>query len=211
MTKKETPIDYARVRSFEKAGGARVLDRLIKQAKSIANNPQMAFQDKADQIVTIAENISLAVTPHTPCTKGCSHCCYMAVEVSSFEADMISRYLGRNKATEGQVISIDNVEEAKQEQDRSVRKYTGVKCSLLGDDGKCTVYPVRPIACRTHHNMGPDETNCVIVTAPLEDLPTTPHINLNEFLFYQAAVMVQGRTTWADIREWFPKQEEKAE
>lgn len=202
---KETPIDYARVRSFERAGGAKILDRLIKQAKSIANNPQMTFGDKADHIMSIAESISRAITPHTACVKGCNHCCYMAVEVSAWEADMISRYLGRNKATEGQVLSIDNMEDAKREQDASVARYTGVRCTLLGADGKCTVYPVRPIACRTHHNLGPDETNCVIVVTPGEELPTTPHINLNEFLFYQAAVMVQGRTAYADIREWFPK------
>jgi Fe-S-cluster containining protein len=203
--KKETPIDYERVRAFDRAGGAKILDRLIRQAKSIAMNPRMSFQDKADTIMTIAENISLAITPHTPCVKGCSHCCYMAVEVSAFEADMIGRYLGRRKATDGWHLSIDmDLKQAKQAQDESVRKYTGVRCTLLGDDGKCTVYPVRPIACRTHHNMAPDETNCVIVVKPGEELPTTPHINLNEFLFYQAAVMVQGKTAYADIREWFP-------
>lgn len=209
MSRTETPIDYERVRAFERDGGARKLDRLIREARRLAQDPRMSFQDKADGMMTVAEGISLTITPYTPCTKGCSHCCYMAVEVSAFEADMISRYLGRKKATEGQVVTVDNIADAKREQDASVAKYTGVRCSLLGQDGKCTVYPVRPIACRTHHNLGVDETNCIIVSTPGEELPTTPHLNLNDFLMFQAAVMVQGRVAYADIRDWFPDLKEE--
>jgi Fe-S-cluster containining protein len=85
----------------------------------------------------------------------------------------------------------------------TVTRYTGVACTLLGADGKCTVYPVRPVACRTHHNLAPDESNCIIAGFDRsQPLPTTPSINLNEFLAQHALVFYQRQ--YADIREWFP-------
>jgi uncharacterized protein len=204
MTKtKHTQVDMSRVESFKAAGGAERLGALIAEAMQLANS-RCAFEKKADGIVSIAEKISLAVTPHTPCSKGCNHCCYMAVAVSAFEADMIGRYLGRDKQ-EAAAVPLDKYA-VPGAREHGFEAYTGVKCSLLGEDGKCTVYPVRPIACRTHHNLGHDETNCLIVTDKSEGLPTTPSINLDGFLVFHAAVFFEGRQSFADIREWFPLQ-----
>jgi Fe-S-cluster containining protein len=136
----------------------------------------------------------------------------MAVEVSSFEADMIGRYLGRDKQAVGKPLREMTPSQIEKEQQASWQRWTGKPCSLLGEDGKCTVYPVRPVACRTHHNLAYDETNCVVLMKPgmkLEDLPTTPHLNLNEFQMWKTTVMFNGGASYADIREWFPKKEEK--
>ena len=194
-------VDTGVILSITEAKVPEKLRTLIDEAHRLATS-RRSFEEKADGMVTFAERISTMLTPHTPCAKGCNHCCYMAVAVSSYEADMIGRYLGRSKE-EAAAVPLDKYADPSA-RNKSVEDFTGVPCSLLGADGKCTVYPVRPIACRTHHNLAKDETNCVIVTDKSKGLPTTPSINLDAFLVSHAMVFYEGRQSFADVREWFP-------
>lgn len=196
-----TKVDNKRIEALVTARVPEKLHALIEAAHRLATS-RYSFEEKADRMLTFAERISEAVTPHTACSKGCNHCCYMAVAVSSFEADLIGRYLGRNKV-EAAAVPLEKYSDPSA-RENSVEHFTGVPCTLLGADGKCSVYPVRPIACRTHHNLGPDETNCVIVTDKSEGLPTTPSINLDAFLVSHAMVFYEGNQSFADVREWFP-------
>lgn len=200
------PVHQARLDAFQKGGGLNELHRIIKEAQRLAGS-NASYADKAEGMIDLAEHICKTIIPYTPCTKGCSHCCYMAAAVSDYEADMIGRYLGRTKANAG--VSIEQYADPKGGDGAAkVDEYTGVPCTLLDDNGKCSVYPVRPIACRTHHNIAYDETNCIIAgVEPGAGLPTTPAINIDEFLFHHAMVFVQGGAKYADIREWFPKKE----
>lgn len=197
----DTKVDQGVIKAITDAKVPEKLNALIVEAQRLATS-RHTFEEKADGMVSFAERISNMITPHTACRKGCNHCCYMAVAVSSFEADMIGRYLGRNKE-EAAAVPLDKYANPNA-RNKSVEDFTGVPCTLLGTDGKCTVYPVRPIACRTHHNLGPDETNCVIVTDKSQGLPTTPSINLDAFLVSHAMVFFEGNQSFADVREWFP-------
>lgn len=205
MNSRTVKVSEARISSLVRAGVPEKLNALILEALSLGTG-QKPFIDKAGGLMEIAGRISDLVTPHTPCVKGCNHCCYMAVAVSDFEASMISLYLNRSKQ-EMAGVSIDRYSEPSNTE-ATVKKYTGVACSLLGEDGKCTVYPVRPIACRTHHNLAMDETNCIIVTKDGEPLPTTPSLNLNHFLSIHTWVFIEGNVKFADLRDWFPAQTE---
>jgi uncharacterized protein len=199
-----TQADPSRIAAISNSNVPEKLQALIAEAHHLAVG-RKSFEEKADGMVTFAERISNLVTPYTPCVKGCNHCCYMAVAVSSYEADMIGRYLGRDK-NEAAAVPLHKYADPKA-RDKSVEDFTGVPCTLLGADGKCTVYPVRPIACRNHHNLGKDETNCVIVTDKSKGLPTTPSINIDAFLVSHAMVFYEGNQSFADLREWFPKKE----
>lgn len=196
-----TPASEGRLRAFKQAGGENQLHRLIKDAQRLANGPG-SFEEKADGLVDISESISKTITPHMACAKGCNHCCYMAVAVSDYEADMIGRYLGRDKAT---VAGTDIVNF---ELRGTVEKFSGTPCPMLAADGKCSVYPVRPVACRNHHNVAADESNCVVAGHDYtKTLPTTPAINLDGFLVFYAQVFF--KRAFADIREWFPPKEQQ--
>jgi Fe-S-cluster containining protein len=187
--------DPARLDALERSGSLGRLEQLITSAKRVALG-NATVEDKADELVSIAESISKTLSPHLACSKGCNHCCYMAVAVSDYEADMIGRYLGRDKVAAG--MTVDKFAEA-----QTIERYTAVKCSLLGADGRCSVYPVRPMACRTHHNLAKNEDNCRITGIDRQGpLPTTPAINLNGFV--GASALVLFRRQYADVREWFP-------
>src|SRR5690606_12272526 len=64
------------------------------------------------------------------CASGCDKCCRVERTVFGIEADLIRTYVGSNpisKTTESEV----NV------------------CAFL-ENGRCSIYPVRPSICRTH-------------------------------------------------------------
>ena len=80
------------------------------------------------------------------CKKGCGYCCYLHVDVTAHEAEVI---LERCKE-EG--ISIDWLRVKKQ----SIRGYTTwgnlsmkhKRCVFLSDDNQCKIYSFRPAKCR---------------------------------------------------------------
>ncbi len=193
---KDTPVNEEAFARLIDEQGARIGD-LIRQAMDLANG-RLPFSDKASGMVDIAESLCSTITPYTPCGKGCNHCCYMAVSISDYEAEMIGRYLGRPLATKG-----ENFMELASREDL-VSRYTGVPCTLLGADGKCSVYPVRPIACRTHHNLAVDEENCKISEGNRRELPTTPAVNLTEYQLAQSLMLVSNDRRFGDVREFFP-------
>jgi Fe-S-cluster containining protein len=88
------------------------------------------------------------------CRKGCSFCCYIKVTVKAHEVFSIIEYLKTHcSKTELEQILI----EAKRNSDHiskisaEEQLLTNIKCPLL-IDGICTVYPVRPFACRSYHS-----------------------------------------------------------
>lgn len=170
--------------------------RLIGEAVGLVRAPGAPLE-RFESIVSIAERLSQVIAPYTPCRSGCNHCCHMAVAVTRIEADAIGRYLGKDLAVTGtQHEYIDRHPE-------DVKKYTGVPCTLLDAQGKCSVYPVRPIACRTHHNLAPDSNNCKL---NVEEPEMTVSINLIGVNVAAVDIGLQEmNTTFADIREFFPK------
>ena len=153
--------------------------------------------DRQAQIIEIADELSRTITPHVACARGCSECCYMATNLSRYEADMIGRYIGR----EPERLGRERKTTPRLADDLRAR-YTGVACPFL-DAGRCSIYAVRPIACRTHHTMMDDETNCRLRLG--EDgrvVNPTPSLNLSTV--GSAAAAIFAGQDYGDIREFFP-------
>jgi hypothetical protein len=76
------------------------------------------------------------VSTFTSCSKGCSHCCRMDVQVTSLEAEYIVVGTGIHHSP-------------------SARFTRGHKtaCPFLSDGGECSIYAVRPLFCRTYHAL----------------------------------------------------------
>jgi Fe-S-cluster containining protein len=89
------------------------------------------------------------------CRKGCNFCCHLLVEVSAPEALTIAEYV-RDQFTEAEqadlMKAIDAHIEATGSMDHKKRFNSRVQCPLLRD-GLCSVYTVRPLACRTWHSF----------------------------------------------------------
>lgn len=77
------------------------------------------------------------------CKAGCTACCFIDVDVSEDEAAMIIDYCKKND------IAIDKT--YLNEQAAVGRKsYSALSRCVFLKDNLCTIYPVRPIACRKH-------------------------------------------------------------
>ena len=194
-----TDAAKARGHAIMAAEGPRI-NALINAAVSLAAGTATisTSHTRAEALVEVAEGLSRAVTPHTPCANGCSHCCHMATNVSGYEARMIGRYVGREPRALGRDGAAGDglAEELR-------GRYTGVACTFLVD-GRCSVYPVRPIACRLHHSLNDTPDNCRIIPPGSVGL-TVPLLNFGPVQAAVAAMFMSD--DFGDIREFFPPQE----
>lgn len=164
----------------------RVLDKVMEsQAPKVR---------KVVRLREIGHQIAALIGPNTPCKRGCSHCCHIAVAVTKTEADLIGEYTGRVPAIlparSGQEM-IDNI-------NAGIKSYLGVPCVFLGVEGECTIYPVRPIPCILHHTVAPDST-CCDTTKGVQRVPA-----LDVHSVSIAMGFVCQDEPIADLREFFP-------
>jgi Fe-S-cluster containining protein len=72
------------------------------------------------------------------CGSGCSDCCHVRLSVTTVEADAIREELG-TWHPERRAQLAENLREARTD-----------RCAALDPGGRCLVYSVRPIVCRSH-------------------------------------------------------------
>lgn len=85
------------------------------------------------------------------CRAGCSSCCYLAVSVTPPEAILMAEHLRETLALDAFELKRARVAAFSRrvsEMTLEGRARARVPCALLGDDGACTIYPVRPLGCR---------------------------------------------------------------
>jgi Fe-S-cluster containining protein len=85
------------------------------------------------------------------CAIGCNYCCRLEVGVTAAELLAIKNYL--DTVLKG---SLEKIKTRVRHRRREIgdkrgaaREKLGTVCPLLGDDGRCQVYPVRPLGCRS--------------------------------------------------------------
>lgn len=90
------------------------------------------------------------------CDGSCSYCCHYHVYVTPIEAFAIAEYMSKNfDAKEISVVSEKLALAVEQTKGMTTEEHiaTNVRCPLLTDSGRCSVYEVRPTACRQHHAL----------------------------------------------------------
>lgn len=88
-------------------------------------------------------------TVKTSCGAGCSFCCHDAIMVSDLEADYIIKKMKESKISPNR----GRLKRQSRTKDFKTLKWKDKACSMLGDDGLCTIYEHRPIVCRTHNSI----------------------------------------------------------
>ncbi len=86
------------------------------------------------------------------CKRGCSWCCHQPVFANSYELDALSTYVGRNFSEEAQTTLVEKASnKLTLTKNLAGEKLLNSKhpCPLL-IDGACSVYDVRPVACRIY-------------------------------------------------------------
>ncbi|HLX22767.1 MAG TPA: YkgJ family cysteine cluster protein [Usitatibacter sp.] len=89
------------------------------------------------------------------CTRGCSYCCSLQVQVLPHEvfplADWLRRHFKAERLAAVTARLRDNAAKTRAMGDAE-RKRSNLACALLGDDGACTAYEARPAQCRRFHS-----------------------------------------------------------
>ncbi len=89
------------------------------------------------------------------CTRGCSFCCSLQVQVQPHETFTLAAWLRRHfdaarlAAVTARLAS--NAAKTREMGD-AARKRSNLACALLGEDGACTAYEARPAQCRRFHS-----------------------------------------------------------
>lgn len=80
------------------------------------------------------------------CARGCSHCCHGPVEIGPQEATLLAATV----RAAGRTLDEARLERQSGHSVETWREQPAVDraCVFLGNDGACTVYAVRPLACR---------------------------------------------------------------
>jgi hypothetical protein len=132
----------------------------VKKGSRPLAEHQMHFFRRVDAALA---GITIPDKLHLACREGCSYCCNYHVHVSAPEVYAIVTHL-RARWTPANVNLVEarlqeNVE-AVSGMTADEHTATNVTCAFLAQDGRCSIYEVRPVACRKHHSF--DVTPCRI-------------------------------------------------
>ena len=92
------------------------------------------------------------------CTRGCSYCCHLRVEVRPHDAFVLAAHVRTRFDAERRVRVIARIEAnlariAPLSPEEHVR--AGIPCALL-EDGACSAYDARPATCRKYYSISVD-------------------------------------------------------
>lgn len=156
----------------------------------------MWLRREADLMVEASRKVS-------PCSNGCAHCCHIATLVAEPEANEIGRAIGR-KPADPPADAFVRLEAGSRPTDVAQAlqdRHFGTPCVFLRGTA-CSIYGVRPLACRLLISVDDDALLCRLV--PGETI-TAPYIDTRmQRMAYVGAMAGQGHR-WADIRDWFPR------
>jgi Fe-S-cluster containining protein len=179
----------------------RKLKRLFNRAQRVPESA-LPLPQKVALMDDIVHDFIKPFAAVAACRNGCSHCCHQSVLISKFEADRIANHSGRVPVRARGIAGEDAIDGY-----AIVKRYSGKPCPFLSA-GRCTVYAVRPYACKLHLNMGDDPSVCDTITNPGK---TVPMLNVDAFILSIVQMFVRAdQRTFDDIRHFFPTPESEA-
>jgi Fe-S-cluster containining protein len=134
---------------------------------------ESAFDAFGDAI----EGLSERVPPPGPlaCRQGCAHCCHQPVETDPLTVLNVADYIQRHFSSSARtLLAIRLLEREKALMDVPYfeRMNRRMPCPLLVD-GSCSIYPVRPLVCRSFNSTDAEACKRAIFEAgTLDDIPS---------------------------------------
>lgn len=186
--------DAAKARATERRDGfaAAVPADLNAQDDRIAaelSSANASARSKLGKVYRLIDAVSKVAAPYIACRRGCAACCKMNVSITSIEAERLAVATGRKMVPQVQPSR------------HALDKFSGAPCPFLVDD-ECSVYEVRPLACRVHYSFDVDNYWCQPERSNAVDMPM---VSMRGAQMAYAAIA--GRTRLggcADIRDFFP-------
>ncbi len=133
--------------------------KILNGAKTPEKLTELADTANActDQLIEDAKSKLPSPLP-LACKAGCAWCCYLMVETTVPEAIRIADHLRKTLSPEeltrvrDRVAKLDNRTRGLNKDERSEAR---LPCALLVD-GRCSIYPVRPLKCRGGNSTDAD-------------------------------------------------------
>jgi len=138
------------------AAAASTADGTLAEARTVEKAAEIGRQAMA-ATSKIAEG-ALALSPDRPpaCRAGCAHCCHQAVGVVAPEVLAIHAHL-RATRTEAELELIERRIRATDDRTRGMtaaqRISPDLPCPFLDEQQRCSIYEVRPLACRGTNSL----------------------------------------------------------
>lgn len=135
------------------------------------------------------------------CRKGCAHCCHISVTISAVEAAIIGRHIGIELTQSSKAVKLQSLRDSQEglPDARAISAQTELSpCPFLVNHA-CSIYEVRPMACRLLLNLDDDALLC-------EHLPgqTVPVPYANSDKLKMLYLLANVASPLADIRDFFP-------
>ena len=136
-------------------------------AETLGEDPTPAkLLQVIDDAIELAGNLTeemasrdIAGLDDIACRSGCAWCCYQQVGITAPQALHIAERLRSGEL----IMSADEALESLTALDQRIhgvnkfgRLAAAVPCAFLGDDDACTIYDVRPFACRGANSIDAD-------------------------------------------------------
>lgn len=116
---------------------ARTMDDLVKTPAALARRAQDVFELSA-QLGAPLDKLA--------CGKGCAYCCHGMVAITVPEAFLLAAHV--RAGGEAAIAAFRDRAATMAGKTPAERLGAKLPCPLLGDGGACSVYSIRPIACR---------------------------------------------------------------
>ena len=155
--------------------------RLVETINKSGGTPMV----KLRRLYSFMDELFGFVAKYTPCKKGCSHCCYIKVEISAIEAEYIEKSLG-----------------IKQNPHPIETNCFGTPCPFLKDNS-CSIYELRPFVCRKHVVLFDNPKWCDIDICNLHLFPKIVFTEVDEC--HNLITLNDGNVQSYDIRQLFTK------
>ncbi|WP_176461651.1 YkgJ family cysteine cluster protein [Anaeromicrobium sediminis] len=158
-------------REYRKITGV-VLDTINKA--DMENGLSVSYGvESLKQLYGLYEDSISIFSKYSSCTKGCSQCCHMYVDLTAMEAEVIRKFVIENFTNEEIEKIMCRLEENKdlvpdyrelvglEKMSDQLDSYWSkqIPCPFLNEEKECGIYQVRPVKCRTFMAFSKEE-NC---------------------------------------------------
>ncbi|MFD2365803.1 YkgJ family cysteine cluster protein [Pseudoduganella sp. GCM10020061] len=103
------------------------------------------------KIIKAVDQVGELLAPHVTCRPGCVTCCHGPVLIQEHEAKRLAEVTNRKMVPVSHHSPVQYLALAGERHSRP--------CPFLKDD-LCSVYPHRPLRCRTHHTTNKNPKQC---------------------------------------------------
>lgn len=146
-------------------------------------------RSKLRRLYGVMDKISEVREQFVACGKGCSDCCKMNVSISKLEARLISQETKRPFVDLSEPIH------------HPVEAFVGKPCPFLVDEA-CSIYEIRPLACRRHASFHSSEAWCKPDLLLAEEVPLVQFGGIDR-AFVELSIE-KRHLVIADVRDFFP-------